>query len=187
MLKRGCILDTKKGKDFISQFNLKKVVAGRGHDCGGLLAHLYIKGRKIAEYTDDGWGGEVQIDFESDAKEAEIKSMLKEVDFAKLMFENGWDFLGSANEIHFQDQVCNIVEMTAKVKEDAKLMKRTKNRLVIVTDWSTSEVSWTNLKDLNDLNTFVLQKTYDKYKKEFNENERYLNTDEQLLGLGIKL
>lgn len=110
------VLDVKVGLDFVKQFNLKEVVAGRGHDCGGLLAHLYIKSRKFAEYTDDGWGGESSIRFESSEKKCELKTMLDEVNFAKIMFENGWAFMGSIEKIDFHTQVDNLVEMIAKLK-----------------------------------------------------------------------
>ena len=186
-MSRGSALNSKKGRDFVSQFNLKRVVAGRGHDCGGLLADLYIKGRKMAEFNDDGWGGEAELNYESKEKEAELKSMVEKVDFGQIMFDNGWDFLGDASKISIYDQVCQVIELSLLLKEEVKLMKKTKSRLVITSPFSSYEVSWTGVKDLGQLKTVNLQATYDKYKGKLKKNEKFLNTNEQLLGLGIKL
>ena len=187
MVKKGNALDTKKGRDFISQFNLKRVVEGRGHDTMGLLADLYIKGRKMAEFNDDGWGGEVDLTYESAAKETELKSMVEEINFGQLMFDNGWDFMESADRISIYDQVVQIVELAMVLKEEAKLMKKTKGKLIITDGKSYRELSWKGVKDLAQLPTKQLQTVYYKYKLEFKKGEKYLNTDEQLLGLGIKL
>jgi len=187
MLKLGNLLDSKKGRDFISQFNLKRVVAGRGHDTMGLIADLYIKGRKIAQFNDDGWGGEPIIEFESSAKEAELKSMVEKADFGQQLFDDGWDFMGTVDKIDFHTQVSQIVELAFALHEEAKIMKKTKGKLIITDGNSYRELSWKGVRDLAQLPTHSLQIVHDKYKKEFKDGESYLNTDEQLLGLGIKL
>ncbi len=55
----------------VSKMKLKNVVMGRGHDCGGLIAEIYMGRTKVADFHDDGWGGIPEVRYTS--KELEKK------------------------------------------------------------------------------------------------------------------
>jgi hypothetical protein len=187
--KRKHILDCEDAVKVIKKFNVKRLVVGRGHDCGGLLADLCIGSKVVAEYSDDGWGGEAEIRFTSDADEAKVKAILDKGNFAKLLFEEGgWAFMKSVDRIDFQSQIDSLVSALAELKGREKAIRACKNKLLFGRDHNNySWVSWKGVKNLSELETSNLQRTYDKYKKDLKKWEKFLNTDEQLLSLGIKL
>lgn len=181
------ILNVPEIVDFLKQFNLKRVVAGRGHDCGGLIADLYVKSVKYAEFNDDGWGGEPIISWESADKQIKFAQLLKSVSYGTAMFENGWAFMKEAKAIDFDTQVGQLVETLAHLKELEKIQKKCKGRFIYGNDFSTQEVYWKSVKDLKEIPVRHLQKTYDDIKAELKPNQKFFNTDEQLKGLGITI
>ncbi len=170
----------------VKQFNLKKVVEGRGHDCGGLICDLYLKSTKILAYHDDGWGGQPEITFLDDAKEQRVIKMLSDINFAQIMFDNGWAFMDSPTEICKDTQVEHVISLLQELKHFAKIQKKCISRFVYGTKSYQQEIYWTGVKNLNQISVKQLQKTYDKYKKELKDGEKFFNTDKQLKSLGIK-
>jgi hypothetical protein len=183
---RKNILDSTVAREFISKYNLKKVVSGRGHDCGGLIADFYIKSRLIATYHDDGWGGDAEIHFTSDKIKEELMLALKGVKFDKLLFDNGWEFMKTPDRIDLETQVESIITSLVMLKEEVKLQRQCLKGFIFGTTFYRSTVSWSG-KSLKDLPTPLLQMTYDKYKKELKKGQKFYNTDEQLIELGIKI
>lgn len=180
------ITDSPVAKKLIRKYNIKRVVQGRGHDCGGLIADLCIKSRVIATYHDDGWGGEPEIRFTSDKDEQDLKQELQKVDFAQLLFDNGWEFMKDPSKIDLDTQVDCLVTALASLKEEDALLRKTKRAFIFGTSFRQSIVSWKG-KTLADMPLGALQMTYDKYKKDLKKGEKFFNTDEQLISLGIKL
>jgi hypothetical protein len=39
-------------------------LAGRGHDCGGLVLTFVLETEILIEFHDDGWGGEPELNFD---------------------------------------------------------------------------------------------------------------------------
>lgn len=181
------ILNNPKAVEFLKQFNLKRVVAGRGHDCGGLVCDLYIRSVMYADFNDDGWGGEPNITWSSEEKRIKLTKMLKEVDFAQIMFDNGWAFLDTVEKVDLQTQVEHLIDTLAVLKDLEKLQKKCKGRFIYGTSHWNREVYWTGVKDLKQLSVRQLQKTYDGIKAKLTDGQKFVNTDEQLIGLGIKL
>lgn len=181
------ILNNAKVVEFLKQFNLKRVVAGRGHDCGGLVCDLYIRSVMYADFNDDGWGGEPNITWSSEEKRIKLTKMLKEVDFAQIMFDNGWAFLDTVEKVDLQTQVEHLIDTLAVLKDLEKLQKKCKGRFIYGTSHWNREVYWTGVKDLKQLSVRQLQKTYDGIKAKLTDGQKFVNTDEQLIGLGIKL
>jgi len=48
---------------------LKAVKTGIGHDFGGFQANIYLHNKKIGHVLDDGWGGDLQLDFDKQEEE----------------------------------------------------------------------------------------------------------------------
>ncbi len=181
------ILNSERGMKLLRNFNLKRIVAGRGHDCGGLIADLCIKSKVMAEYHDDGWGGEPEIRFLSDDKENSVKTILTDGNWATILFEDcGYAFMDSPDKIDFQTQVSTLVESLYRVKEHDKIMKKCDGSFIIGDEYSYYGVEWKG-KKLSEIPTPVLQKTYDTYKGKLKDGQYFYNTDKQLKELGIKI
>ena len=182
------ILDSEEAVKIIKKFNLKKLVVGRGHDCGGLIADICIGSRIVATYHDDGWGGESEIRFITDADEAKVEAILTKGNFAKLLFEEGgWEFMKSADKLDFHTQIDSVVSALTELKAREKITRACKKKLLFGYDHAYQEVGWKGIKDLSELKTTNLQRVYNKFKKELKSGQKFFNTDEQLLSLGIKL
>ena len=74
-------------KETLKRFTLKQVVIGRGHDGMGLVADVYLDKKKVAEFLDDGWGGEPEIRFETNEAKHKSKQVLSEAKFAEYIDE----------------------------------------------------------------------------------------------------
>jgi hypothetical protein len=177
----------------LGAFKLKNVVAGRGHDCGGLICDVYFKNKKLIDYHDDGWGGEPELTYLTDTAEQEISVYLKENNYAQIMFDGGWQFMKSVDKIDMQTQIVDVIEAKANLidqeKFEKKIQKACKRGIVFGTKNSFREFGWKKIKDLNELLRYpnglkALQDTYDRAKKEDGE---ILNNKEELKRLGVVL
>jgi hypothetical protein len=184
--RKKSVLNVPSAVKFIKQFNIKRVVEGRGHDCGGLICDLYLRSVLIAEYHDDGWGGEPEINFK-EGKEAKVTKMLNDINFGKIMFDNGWGFLKSVDEISTHTQIEHLISMLGEIKRLAKVQVKCKSKIIYGTEFYQKEIYWVGLKDLRALPLKQLQKTYDRIKGELKDNEKFFNSNEQLISLGVKL
>ena len=185
--RKKSILNVPEAVEFVKQFKLKRLVEGRGHDCGGLLCDLYLRSVMFADYNDDGWGGQPNITFMSKDKETKLAKMLKDINFAQLMFDNGWKFIGTVDKIDFQCQVEHLVETVSQLMRLDKIQKKCKGRFIYGTDYWQKEVYWTGVKDLKVISKPQLQRTYDDIKAKLKDGQKFYNTDEQLVQLGIKI
>lgn len=192
-----------KHTDYISNvpdFAIKNVQSMRGHEGIALRCTLYFKGKKVAEFYDDAGGGEPDLRFVSNEAEKEVASYLKSKNFAQLMFDNGWQFMGTPEKISLPDQVQNVIDGIFSLKELEKARKKiekdcekaicfgTPNRYMMIGNWKHPS-SKTTL-DLKTVAKFgngleMIQKAYDRAKAELKEGEQIFNKN--LKELGIKL
>lgn len=187
-MNRKHILDCPEAVKFISKFNLKRLVMGRGHDCGGLIADLCMGSVVLAEYHDDGWGGQPEIVFRTEVNQLLFESLLKVSNFKELLFtDGGYDFYKTVDKIDIQTQIEALVTALAELKERNKLLKKCEKMFIIGNHHSQYSVSWPKIKNLKEVPQSMLQKTYDHYKGKLKTGDKFLNTDEQLKCLGIKL
>ena len=78
-------MNSENFNNFVTKrITLKKVVAGKGHDCGGQIADIYLDGKKVAEYHDDGWGGDAEQRF-LDGKETIFEQAVKEAGLKQII------------------------------------------------------------------------------------------------------
>ena len=180
------LLDSPKAVKFLKKFKLKRIVAGRGHDAGGLIADVYLKSKQLVAFHDDGWGGEPELNFINDGEQI-LKKAFDEINFAQEIFDNGYGFMGSPDKIYFDMQVSSLVEILHLMKEQDKVMRKTKNKLIFGDNYKHSIISWKGLKSLADLPLTQLQASYDMHKADFKYGDKFFNSKEQLLNLGVKL
>ena len=175
----------------LKAFTLKRLVVGRGHDGGGLLADVYFNKKKVAEYSDDGWGGEADVRFVTNEAEDNIRTYFKLNNVNEIVFNNGYEFMKKLDRIHFQIQICFVVEEVATKMENDKYYRKLENYkkkcFVIGTPDNYSVVKWKGVKNLIEFSklrgaTAALQRAYDNYK-----SEGILNSKEQLEEMGIKV
>lgn len=174
----------------LNDFTVKKVVIGRGHDCGGLICDVYFKKKKIAEFHDDGWGGEPEIHFLNKGDEETIGTYFKKNNFAQIEFDklkdDGYTFFKTVEDVDFKFIFSNMVE---ELSVWSLVEKDTKKGLCVGSLSSYGIYSYKGVRKIEDILKFknglsVLQKDYDKIKK---EGKNVLNSQEQLLSLGIKI
>lgn len=183
---RKDLLDSPEAVKVLRKFNLKHVVAGRGHDCGGLLAVLCIGNKKLIDYKDDGWGGTPETYDLVDGSTEKVAQILKENNFAQLMYDWGWDFLDSVEDIDTETQIHCLIESLSGLQERDKIIKKTKGKFIAGDKYRYTQYGWKGVKDLSKVPVKVLQETYDEIKNGLEEGQYFYNTDEQLTQLGIK-
>jgi len=181
-------------KDALKRVTLKKVVIGRGHDGLGLIADVYLDGKMVATFHDDGWGGEPEIRFSNKEAENKMNQLMLGFNIAKYMFENGWAFMKSASKIDLQTQITFAIEEAANRIEDEKFAKK-RDKLceasfVYGTAKSYFHSKWKGFKSLKDIAAHpsgvkALQASYDRIKTNLKEGEKIFNTESQLKSLGI--
>jgi hypothetical protein len=179
------VFDLPHGIELLEKFNLKRVVEGRGHDCGGLIAELCIKSKKILDYHDDGWGGEPEQHFVDEKARKIAENALKEGKCAQIMVECGWNYGKNPEELTIDNQIDFLVCSLATYRDIQKIMKNTKKWLIWGTKFNYRYYSWKNVTNLNQLSSGVIQGAYFQAKLKLKDGEKFFNTDEQLLSLGI--
>ena len=118
--------------EMLKPISLKRVVAGRGHDCGGLIADIYFNKKHIANYHDDGRGGEPELTFFKDSEEKQVFDFIKERGVEKHMMDTDWsndlwkDGIGIHSVLH-----CSI-EFIAQEMEDLKYIRANQGRKLIL-------------------------------------------------------
>lgn len=184
---------TKEQLAVIKNFDIKRIVEGRGHDCGGLICDLYFKKKKVAEYHDDGWGGEPEIHYIDRADEKKIHDFLTANNYGELLFNNGYQFMDSADKVSVHSQLEDVIYQLQCIKGDEKTLKAIqracKNKIVFGTVMRYSYFSWKGVKKLEDILKFksgltALQKAYDDAKARDGE---VFNDTAELEKLGVKL
>lgn len=111
-------------EELLTNVSVKNVKEGFGHDLMGVYADIYLKGHgKIGYLNNDGWGGESEQRFTSKEKETAFREYLESKNFAKFLFENGWDFMKDVKKITFHSQVDELLEYAIQKKNIEKHLK----------------------------------------------------------------
>lgn len=179
-------------EEILKSFKIKNIKNGFGHDLNGFYCDIFFKSKKVGYVNDDGWGGEVEIIIEPDAK-SKIKTMFDKHDIAGKMFEEGgWNFLESKNNINFSDQVNEIVSLIDYQRQIEKLDKRfNKDQENAICYGLNKEnykmISWgkASLKRMiqSGLKTKIQDYIDTIIKPNLSEGETILNTNFEELGL----
>lgn len=111
-----------------NRFDVKNIKSGFGHDKAGLYADIYLDNRKVGYYNDDGWGGDVEIRWDNEATQKIFFGLLTQVNYAQLMFDNGWNFM-KIEELnsHQQEECC--LEAMIDAKEEDKAMEKFRKKM----------------------------------------------------------
>lgn len=138
--------------------------------------YLYVDGKKCGYVRNDGRGGNTfisPIDVKTRDLFNECEKYCKSLPKYKLTFDN---------EDHYYDNnieyvVDDLFEKWLEEKETKKLEKKMVNHIMwgIPNGYSYTSVKF--IKPLNQIDRSLLQKYLDKYKKEFKEGEKFLNTN----------
>jgi hypothetical protein len=191
-MKEMTAAQSEQNVEILKPFKLKRLVVGRGHDCGGLIADVFFRGKQVASYHDDGWGGEAEVHFTDKESEAKVKVYLEGKDYAQHMFDTGWDFMKSVDKIGFDSQFGNVVESIARNMEEEKAKKKiktlTKKAIVYGNDFSYQETSWKGVKVLADILRYKggLKALQDAYDKAVASGKTVFNDVKELQALGVK-
>jgi hypothetical protein len=177
------------------RITLKKVVAGKGHDCGGLIADIYLDGKKIAEYHDDGWGGEAEHRF-LDGKEAILEQAVKEAGLKQIISD--MYLYGDDEKMYETPEKVHLCAVVDFIVEDAHLLhiekgittRLCKRNFVAGTLYSHIKIAWKGctLEEVGKRKGGVkqLQDAYDDAVKEAKKlGGKVFNTPAQLKELGI--
>lgn len=185
------ILNSPKGKEIVQRVTLKNVKMGFGHDLQGLYADFSLNGKKMGYINDDGWGGEVEITYESKATQIDFERFLTQNNVAQIMFENGWEFMGDVKKITLHTQAEDVINSAVNLIEEnkaiKKLEKKTLKGIVIVEMDAKGNIvayratTWKIL--LTALPLGAVQMTYNELKKRLKPNEKILNTNLEKLGV----
>ena len=183
----------------ISIFNLKRVKASIGHDKQGLYCDLCLKSKILISFEDDGLNGQTVHNFTSKDDEKYLEKFITDNKLAQLIFEkdNDSELFDSVAAVRVDVVLDNIINVLYMLKEDEKLKKKLgkqcdKSIVVGVNAFSYAFYGWTKIKSMSEILTSknglaAIQSTYDTAVKDLKAGEKILNSDEQLLGLGIKL
>ena len=170
----------------LGNFTVKNVVAGRGHDCGGLIADLYLNNKKVMTYHDDGWGGEAEYQFISDAARTQVLAEMKRIDVNGQMMADGWDEF-SDKVVRECYQIDQVVSECAQVKESKKDEKK---GIVIKEGHIISIIQWGGVTIPTFLKKCNRQKAIDAIQKAYNreiaKGKEILNKD-YLQSIGINI
>ena len=186
---------TKKEQAIFNRVTIKKFKEGFGHDLMGYYCDVYLDNKKVGYVNDDGWGGDVSIDFTDDAKQAIFEKYLEENKIVDIMVKKlGWGSLLKKNEINYWSQGIAVVEVAIDTKQVEKFIKKINktciSSIVYGTDHRYQSSGWKRLTLAQivkhpALGIKPLQALYDKIKGELKDGERIFNTN--LRELGVKL
>lgn len=188
------LLKSAKGKEILKRVTLKKVKTGFGHDLCGAFADFYLDNKKMGYFNDDGWGGDVDIVFVSDAHQKTFENFLSANGVAQIMFENEWNFMKSASEIRLHEQISEIVDTLLSLKEVEKLEKKMIKACVSGIYYKTNDTKYSGAKFKQPLKEIVqkykngretIQAHYDKIKANLKDGEYIINDNLEELGIKI--
>jgi len=176
-------------KPLVGKYTIVNVVAGRGHDCGGLICDIKKGSKLIGTYHDDGWGGEPEVNIFDLKDYNELLKFIQssgtcEITDAAYGMKTSYD-----NEIY---TITSFIELLSDLKYDKKWVKLTNSKLIYgVSRNSYNIINWKGVKTLNDMVTkyndrgvVYLQKKIDDLVK---DGKNVLTNPEYLTKLGIKI
>jgi len=176
-------------ESIISLLTLKKVKDGVGHDRRGLTCEFFLNSRRIGTYNDDGWGGDVEIQYASQDAQKIFVAFLKEHHVAKVMHEGEWKFL-ELEKIDLHTQTVQVVDWAYNHMKHQKTLKRY-SRMNIIWGVKGSE-NFTVQKYPISLKEIVarfgvgeLLKEVEKAKTHLKSGEVFLNTNFAELGIVV--
>lgn len=179
----------------ISQFNLKKIVTGIGHEKRDIACNLCLKTKVILKYMSDC--GENTQDFTSKENETYLTKFIKDNKLNQVLFDNGYHFMNSVERVSNETVIDEIVNTLFNLKQAEKhenTLKRHCEKSIVVgkSALDYSYYGYTKIKSLTEITdakggVASLQGVYDKAVKNLKQGEKVLNSDEQLLSLGLKL
>lgn len=179
------------------QLSVKNVKDGFGHDLMGIFADVYLRKKKVGHYNDDGWGGEVDVQLNSVAKN-DIEKMCIGLKMAQYLFDNGWGFMEEPSRISLDTQVDQmiylLIEEILLAKEAKKFATKLKKDMVKgictgnETKYSLHKFN-TNLNLADLVNHFgapaVKQSIITIILPKMKDGDRILNTNLKELGIDI--
>ena len=139
-------------------------------------------------------GAERQILFLFPQQEKKFKEFLIKNEVAKIMFENGWHFMESADKICVHTQIDEIINDAVNLIERKKFEKKVERDCLKGIVYGTENRYHTSsfklsLKAMIEMykekGLEFLQKEYDKVKASLGKDEKIFNTN--LEELGVKL
>ncbi len=123
------ILNTAQGRKIVERVTLKKVKLNIGHDLAGMYADFYLDGGKMGYFSDDGLGGETDVNYVSVTAKEKFENFLIENNVAQLMFDNGWKFMETPSLICLHSQTENIINEAVNLVELKKHEKSLEKKL----------------------------------------------------------
>lgn len=185
------MLDTAIGRKVIEQITVKNIKTGFGHDLCGVFCDFYLGKKKMGYLNDDGWGGEVDIQYANSDAEVDFKAFLVKNKVAQLLFENGWGFMDSPDKITLHTQAESVINLAIGLHDEQKnlkkIMKLCDTAIVVGTVNSYKFLSWGKLPlkaiSLHQNGKAALQKGYDRAKSEMKDGDKIFNTNLAELGV----
>ena len=110
------ILNSAACRAVLALLTIKNIKTNFGHDLAGLGCKVYIGKKYMGQYDDDGFGGEAEFHEAFEGAQAEVTKLLRDNDFAQLMWDNGWQFGDSVDKMEDKlvfdcamEEACNMV------------------------------------------------------------------------------
>lgn len=97
-------------EDTMKRVTIKNVKDNIGHDRAGLSCDFYLDGKKMGSYDDDGWGGEIDINYVSKETEKQMKDFAESIKYNEYLFNHGWEFMESPDKISIKTQIESLVD-----------------------------------------------------------------------------
>jgi len=116
--------------ELIKPITLKNVVMGRGHDCGGLIADVYFKRKHIANYHDDGWGGEPEVTYLKPEYKDTLENFIKEIKFEEHLQSTDWSDFKS--KIGTRTSIDVAIEFLASQSEQLKRVRKLQTKALVL-------------------------------------------------------
>ena len=117
--------------NLVSKIKLKDVVLGRGHDCGGLIAEVYMGRTKVADFHDDGWGGIPEVNYASKELEKKLKDYISSSGALEHILRTDYrDF--KKQDISQEELVHILVDNIAVYMEELKEIKKLQTKALVL-------------------------------------------------------
>lgn len=181
-------------RKLLDLITLKKVKTEIGHDFMGYYCDVYLTGvkGKIGYVNNDGWGGHVEVEYDSKEKKEIFETFLKGGNVAQLMFETDWGFMKDVKKIDLDCQALCVVEEALNYRDEKKFeQKRAKafeKGIVFGTDDSYTAVKFKSpLKAVAMIKggKEIIQREVDKIKAKLKPNQKIFNTNLEELGIKV--
>ena len=158
-----------------------KVAANMSEETTAFTAELFINGKNIGYVKNDGHGGCTDYHNNPDEKS---KEALKAAEAYCLTLPEV-DYGTFKHKMDLETFIDDLLEKHLKEKEQSKLTKK----MVDTVMWGIPNGhSYTQVKfkvPLAQIPTEKLQSYLDKYKKDFDKDEKFLNTNLEVLGVKL--